>query len=317
MSTPFQSINAGYDSTFKEGNLSIGLVVPLEKYADSAVPTMNRQVERIQLAEELGFTSVWLRDVPFNVPSFSDAGQVYDPFVYLGVLSAVTSKIALGVASLVLPLRHPTHIAKSAASVDQLSNGRLILGVASGDRPDEYPAMNLSYEDRGARFREGYHYIRKSWQSNPEFVNEYGVVSNGLDILPKPARGRFPMLITGSSQQSENWLTHNGDGWITYPRAIHIQKQMINRWRELSISLGQINKPVMQPLYIDILENDNAPMEPINLGYRTGVFALKEYLSALENIGVNHVALNLRFNQLPVEATLQLIADKLLPFFPN
>ena len=115
-SEEFQSINQAYDNTFRPNRLTLGLVVPLENYSTSAVPDMNRHIERVQLVEELGFYSVWLRDVPFNVPSFGDAGQMFDPFVYLGVLAAQTKHIALGVASIVLPLRHPAHIAKAAAS---------------------------------------------------------------------------------------------------------------------------------------------------------------------------------------------------------
>ncbi|MBT8133718.1 MAG: LLM class flavin-dependent oxidoreductase, partial [Gammaproteobacteria bacterium] len=105
----FQPINRAYNNTFHPDKLSLGLVVPLENYSTSAVPDMNHHVERVQLAEELGFSSVWLRDVPFNVPTFGDAGQMFDPFVYLGVLAAQTERIALGVASIVLPLRHPAH----------------------------------------------------------------------------------------------------------------------------------------------------------------------------------------------------------------
>ena len=71
--------------------------------------------------------------------------------VYLGLLAGLTERIALGVASIVLPLRHPAHVAKAAASVDVLSGGRLLLGVASGDRPEEYPALNLPFADRGER----------------------------------------------------------------------------------------------------------------------------------------------------------------------
>ena len=69
---------------------------------------------------------IWLS--PFEVPSFGDVGQVYDPFVYLGLLSGAISSIALGVSSIVLPLRHPAHVAKAVASVDVLSQGRLIPG---------------------------------------------------------------------------------------------------------------------------------------------------------------------------------------------
>ena len=133
----FLPINRGYNSVFRPNRLSLGLVSPLEGYAAGPVPEMTRHIARVQLAEQLGFSAVWLRDVPFNVPSFGDAGQVYDPFVYLGFLAARTEKIALGVASIILPLRHPAHVAKAAASADALSGGRLILGIASGDRPAE------------------------------------------------------------------------------------------------------------------------------------------------------------------------------------
>ena len=88
--TAFQSINAAYNTVFQPNRLSIGLVVPLEAYMTSPVPAMAHHVERVQLAEELGFSAVWLRDVPFNVPSFGDAGQVFDPFVYLGLLAGKT-----------------------------------------------------------------------------------------------------------------------------------------------------------------------------------------------------------------------------------
>ena len=131
-SEEFQPVNQAYNSTFRPNRLSLGLVVPLESYTSGPVPTMTRHVERVQLAEELGFSAVWLRDVPFNVPSFGDAGQMFDPFVYLGMLAARTERIALGVASIVLPLRHPAHVAKAAASADVLSGGRLILGCCFG-----------------------------------------------------------------------------------------------------------------------------------------------------------------------------------------
>ncbi|MDO6568904.1 LLM class flavin-dependent oxidoreductase [Alteromonas sp. 1_MG-2023] len=150
----FAKINTGFGTVFNNGHMSIGLVVPIESYPYGPVPTMQDHIERVQLAEKLDFKAVWVRDVLFNVPSFGDAGQMYDPFVYLGVIAALTKTISLGVASLVLPQRHAAQVAKAAASIDVLSGGRLILGVASGDRPEEYPAINRGFDDRGDRFRE-------------------------------------------------------------------------------------------------------------------------------------------------------------------
>lgn len=309
----FQLINRGYNNVFRADQLSLGLVVPLEAHGNDPVPTMSRHLERVQLAEELGFSGVWLRDVPFNVPSFGDAGQTYDPFVYLGYLAAGTENIALGVASIILPLRHPAHVAKAAASADVLSNGRLILGVASGDRPEEYPALNLTFEDRGMRFRASFEYIQRMWEDCPVFENHYGSPYGGMDMLPKPASGKFPLLITGGSQQSPDWIAQNGDGWMTYPRNIEAQARIIDDWRVRMHADGIPNKPAMQSLYIDLLDDPNAPPEPIHLGFRSGARYLAHYLSSLHDIGINHVALNLRFNQVDIEVTMRRVAEEIIP----
>ncbi len=70
----FQSLNTAYNATFRQNRMSIGLVVPIENYANSAVPTMRDHLDRVELAEKLGFAAVWLRDVPFDVPSFRGCG---------------------------------------------------------------------------------------------------------------------------------------------------------------------------------------------------------------------------------------------------
>ncbi|MGB0560842.1 MAG: LLM class oxidoreductase [Spirulinaceae cyanobacterium] len=313
----FQPINRGYNTVFRPNRLTVGLVVPIETYARSPVPTLAHHLERVQLAEKLGFAAVWLRDVPFNVPSFGDAGQTYDPFVYLGLLAGQTQNIALGVASIILPLRHPAHVAKAAASVDALSGGRLILGVASGDRPEEYPALNLSYGDRGARFRESFDYIRAMSHDYPAFENSYGSPNGGMDMLPKPTAGKLPLLITGGSQQDPEWIAQNSDGWMTYPRNPVLQAQVIQDWRSRVEATGQPAKPVMQPLYIDLTADPDTPPQPIHLGFRLGINALHTYLQSLEAIGVNHVGLNLRFNQANIEDTLKRLADEILPNFTH
>ncbi len=311
----FRSINRGYNSIFRPNRLSLGLVVPLETYTQGPAPSMTRHLERAQLAEELGFSAVWLRDVPFNVPSFGDAGQMYDPFVYLGLLAGQTNRIALGVASIVLPLRHPAHVAKAAASVDVLSGGRLILGVASGDRPDEYPALNLPFAERGARFRASFDYIERMSEDAPAFENSYGSPHGGMDMLPKPTADRLPLLITGGSQQDPDWIARHGDGWITYPRGIAAQARIIDDWRARVDAAGGPAKPAVQSLYVDLTKDPQTPPQPIQLGFRLGADHLRGYLKSLQEIGLNHVAVNLRFNQADTEETMKRLADDILPEF--
>ena len=214
----FEPINKGYNSVFQPNRLSVGVVIPIENYAVGAAPTMKRHLERVQLIDELGFKGLWVRDVPLNVPSFGDVGQMFDPFTYLGFLAGQTKNIALGTGSIALPLHHPLHIAKSAATIDQLSDGRLILGVASGDRLQEYPAMGLEHEKRGERFREAFQYIRKAQEAFPLLENNhFGDLKGDVDVLPKARGHKIPMLVTGFSRQSLEWNATHGDGWIYYP----------------------------------------------------------------------------------------------------
>ncbi|GAA0783737.1 LLM class oxidoreductase [Roseibium denhamense] len=313
--TTFPHINTGYNTVFRPGRLSIGLVLPLESYAVGREPTMHGHIEAAQLAEALGFSALWLRDVPFNVPSFGDAGQIFDPFVYLGALATATDRIALGTASIIFPLRHPAHVAKAAATADVLSGGRVLLGVASGDRPEEYPALNCSYPDRGAQFRDSFEYIRAMADPYPRHQSDQGRLSGDIDLLPKPVGGRLPLLITGGSQQSPDWAAQNGDGWMTYPRDAASQGRVIADYRQRLVKLGQQNKPVMQSLYVDLLKKADAQPRPIHLGFQSDTSFLRNYLRDIKDLGVNHVALNLRFNQAPIDATLKQLSDDLLPDF--
>lgn len=311
----FPQINRGFDATFQTGRLSLGLVVPIAQYGHSPVPDMADHLARVKLAETLGFKAVWLRDVPFNVPSFGDAGQMFDPFTYLGFLAARTTDIALGVSSIILPLRHPAHVAKAAATADVLSGGRLILGVASGDRPEEYPAMNADFDGRGQAFRDSLAYIRAMGETSPQIANGFGAVEPPVNMLPKPAGAKLPLLITGSSRQSPDWIAQNGDGWMTYPRAGLAQDRVLRDWRDRLARLRQPPKPVLQPLYVDLATDPDEPPSPIHLGLRSGHRPLLRYLKQLRDIGVNHVALNLRFSTGAVQHTLEQLAEHILPGF--
>ncbi len=312
----FQPINKGYNSVFRNGQLSLGIVVPIENYSQSSVPNMEHHLERVQLVERLEFSAIWVRDVPFHLPSFGDAGQTYDPFTYLGFLAGQTNEIALGVASIALPLHHPVHIAKSAATIDQLSNGRLIMGVASGDRPTEYPAMNIDFEKRDELFRDAFNYIRKTQDDFPVLKdNHYGKLTGQMDVLPKPISAKIPMLITGSSRQTIKWNAEHGDGWIYYPRPTMQQAYTIAEWRREIAKYHSFDQPFMQPLYVILEENDDFKPQPIQLGFRIGANYLIEYLQEIQKIGVNHVAINLRFNRRDMDTTLEELAEKVLPHF--
>ncbi|MEM6698135.1 MAG: LLM class oxidoreductase [Bacteroidota bacterium] len=312
----FEQINRAFNSVFQPNQLSLGVVIPIENYAQSPVPSMKDHLKRAKLVEGLGFKALWVRDVPFNVPSFGDAGQTFDPFTYLGYLAGQTSEIALVTGSIALPLHHPVHVAKSAATIDQLSGGRLILGVASGDRPTEYPAMGIEFEKRDNLFRDAFQYIRKAQESFPTSERtHFGVFNGQMDILPKPTTHKIPILVTGHSRQSLDWIAKYSDGWIYYPRNLYMQTYNTHLWRDAVAKTQDYDKPFAQSLYIDLHHNDDFAPQPIHLGFRLGIHHLIEHLHHLREIGVNHVTLNLRFNSRGIEETLEQLATQLLPQF--
>ncbi|MEZ2721078.1 LLM class oxidoreductase [Paenalcaligenes hominis] len=314
-SLPYSDL-PGFCRTYSPNQLTLGLYFPIEAYAGDA-PLMHNQVALAQQAEQSGFASLWFRDVPLRDPSFGDLGQVYDPWVYLGYIAGQTSRIALGTGAIVVPIRHPLHMAKAAASIDQLSGGRLLLGVASGDRPAEYPAFNVDADTRGERFVEHLSVMRQALSTHFEPVHwDNGEMLN-TDLVPKPLAREIPLFITGSSRQTLQWIARESHGWLSYPRPLHHQKDIVKRWHDtVRQECGEVFKPFSQGLYIDLTADPNVMATPIHLGFRLGRNALIELLQLLRSFGVNHVMLQLKYGQRPAQEVLDELAEFVVPQFP-
>tara|TARA_R110000868_G_scaffold96949_3_gene266660 strand:- start:8670 stop:9653 length:984 start_codon:yes stop_codon:yes gene_type:complete len=305
----------GFKHTFRQGQLSLGLFFPLEAF-EGDTPSMQNQVTLAKRAEALGFSALWFRDVPLRDPSFGDVGQVFDPWVYLGYIAAHTTTVALGTASIALPLRNPLHTAKAAASVDQLSEGRLLLGMASGDRQVEFPAFNIDPDKRGETFKESYEVIRKAHQTHFESIHWSGGEMTGADLIPKPTTREIPSFVTGHSRQSLDWIARESHGWVNYPRPPKIQQLIIDDWRQAVLKqCGTIYKPFLQSLYIDLHESPSMPPTRIHLGFRLGRDHLRAFLENLQEIGVDHVILNLKYGKRPAAEVIEELGTYITPYF--
>jgi luciferase-type oxidoreductase len=307
--------NPGWQRVFKPGKLTFGVFFPIEAF-EGDMPTMENQEKLAKFAEDAGFGSLAFRDVPLRDPGFGDSGQVFDVWTYLGYITALTRNIALLTAAVVLPLRHPIHLAKAAASVDQLSKGRLLMGVASGDRPVEFPALGVDFETRGEAFRQVFELLKIFWgHSFPRVRSRFGVLDEA-DVVPKPVASHVPLLVTGHSQQDLGWIAKNADAWMSYPRPIELQEQIVQRWRSTVAAVvpGQY-KPFVQSYFIDLVTNQNAPPTPIHLGHRLGRKALITHLRAARHIGVDHLIFNLKYSKRPADEVLEELAQYVLPEF--
>jgi luciferase-type oxidoreductase len=303
----------GFQRMFAPHQLTLGIFFPIEAF-QSDQPSMRNQEQLARRAEELGFAALWFRDVPLRDPSFGDVGQVYDPWVYLGWIAAQTHAIALATGSLVVPLRHPLHSAKAAASIDRLSDGRLVLGIASGDRPVEFPAFGVDYEQRSALFRENLRVMRTVLAEEfPVIRSPYGTLLGTADLVPKP-NGPLPMLVTGHSGQRLDWIAQNADGWITYPRGLERQTEVVAYWRSaVAKEAPGVFKPFVQSFYVDLSDDPAEPPTPIHLGFRAGHNAVFQFLDRLRTVGVNHVILNFKYGARNAGEVLEEIGREVLP----
>ncbi|MCZ4265426.1 TIGR03571 family LLM class oxidoreductase [Erythrobacter sp. G21629-S1] len=271
------------------------------------VPDVSRMTERVQLAESLGFDAAWVRDVPVHDPNFGDAGSVFDPFPLLGFLAGKTSRIILGTAAIVVPLRDPIHLSKMAASVHELSNHRFVMGIASGDRPVEYPLMSIDFESRGDRLRESLSTIRHLWRGGSLQGPE-----GPVNVRPFVGDGP-PIGMAGMGQQSLNWLAENVDGWFTYPGPPEQAQRRLDMWRTARSEAGLRDAPVLTAMHLDLQDDPDAPKEQMRLGARLGRNALIEEIRGLQAVGVTHLSFTFRESNRPVDEVMEELASEVFP----
>ncbi|PID23169.1 LLM class flavin-dependent oxidoreductase [Sporosarcina sp. P3] len=307
-------MHQGFARTFKENKLTLGLTFPMDQADEHRMPNaIAKQLMLAKQAEEAGFAALYVRDSPLYDPNFGDSGVKHDPFQLLAYVSAHTSKIALGTASVVTTLRHPLHLAKSAASLDDLSNQRLLLGVATGDRPIEFPAFKVNRDERDELFRESIDVMKTVWKESFPTIQSERVGLEAGDVIPKPPLSTIPILGTGYSGQTIEWLAENTDGWMFYAQEANRQQDLIKLWRQATISF----KPFIQPLTIHLSEKPNTSPRPIpiKVGFTSGHKFLIDYLYALQDIGVNHVVLAIRNEDRPTTEVIQEMQEFIVPHF--
>ncbi|WP_353102318.1 LLM class oxidoreductase [Myroides odoratus] len=319
MNTSFTT-HSVFNRVFRPGKLTLGIFLPLRVYESYTEP-LHQHLKYIQQIDRSGFDALWVRDIPVYDPNFRDVGQVYDPLTYLAYLAGQTEQVALGTASIVLPLQHPIALAKATASIDQLANGRLLLGVGSGDRYAEFPAFGKSFERRGELFREVFQDLQTLHRIDTPKMNSSLTQMQDLNVVPKPIHQGVPMLVTGASQQSLDWIATHADGWITYPGPTTTKedtlglKQKIAAFRNL-IPQGEF-KPHMTNEWIELDEDPHFPRTPLRGGFvlKTGRYGLLDLLHQWEEIGVNHAALGIQFGKRDIGETLAELAQEVLPYF--
>jgi probable F420-dependent oxidoreductase len=186
--------------------------IHLPQYGRAAGPEGITRAAR--QAEDLGFHDIWVSDhlaIPASSPY--PPAFLFEPLITLTWAAAATEHIGLGTSVLVLPYRHPVHLAKELASLDRLSKGRLIVGAAAGWLEGEFEALDVPFAERGARTDESLDVLRTIWEGDQpvDFDGRFTSLDQ-MRIIPVPER-HLPIWIGGSSAPALRRAAAKGDGW--------------------------------------------------------------------------------------------------------
>ena len=298
--------------------MKLGICLP--HYGRPIEPS--RLVQIAARAEEAGLDSLWVTDhviLPRDIPLIYRSDML-DPLAVLPWLAGVTERIALGTSVVVLPYRSPLPVAKLLASVDVLSGGRLIVGVAVGWVEGEFAALGVPFRERGRRTDEAIELFREVWtQEHPE-IRTAGHHLTGLKASPMPLqKPRPPILVGGASDAALRRAARLGDGWHASgmpPATFRAGARAVaNHWKDA----GREGEPQLSLRIPILIEGIHRPaVDAALLGtrhvLRGPVAAVVRELRQYQSAGCEHVALEVSYSTYPaILDTIDVIAEQVRP----
>ena len=192
------------------------------------VQNPDTMIEIAQHAESIGVESVWTFEhviVPLDYQSkypYDRSGKMgadpdtnfIDPLIALAAIASATNHLRLGTGVNILPQANPLFLAKQAASLDFVSNGRFMLGVGIGWLREEFDALGVPFERRGERFDEYLAAMKKVWSGDVVEHKSEHIEWSGFKSYPLPAqKPHVPIIMGGSKGKIWQRIAHHGDGW--------------------------------------------------------------------------------------------------------
>ena len=298
--------------------MKLGICLP--HYGRPIEPS--RLVQLATRAEEMGLDSIWVTDhviVPRDVPLIYRSDML-DPLAMLPWLAGVTERIALGTSVIVLPYRSPLPVAKLLASVDVLSGGRLIVGVAVGWVEGEFDALNVPFRERGRRTDEAIELFRTVWTHEyPEIKTANHHLTN-VKASPMPLqKPRPPIWVGGASEAALRRVARLGDGWHASgmpPSTFRASALAVaNLWKEAKRE-GDPRLSLRIPILIDGVHQ--AAVDTALLGtrhvLRGPLTSIVRELRQYQTAGCEHVALEVSYSTYPaILETIDIIAEEIRP----
>jgi probable F420-dependent oxidoreductase len=199
--------------------LKVGFLLPTRDWIVLGDREPFALIEQALAAEDLGFDSVWAGDSPVTRPRA-------DPLMLLSAVAAVTEQVTLGTAVLLPALRHPILLAHQLATLDRISDGRLIAGMGAGfphpNTEAQFDALGIEFKRRVSRTEESIDVMRQLWAGATVSYQGAHFAFQDVTLEPKPAQvGGPPIWLAGSGAAALRRVGRLADGWLPYPPTSH------------------------------------------------------------------------------------------------
>lgn len=265
-------------------NLQLGVVFPQTEIGVDPSAVRNY----VQAVEDLGFDHLLVYDHVVGAHpdgrrqgwrgAYSHHDMFHEPMVLFGYLAAITSRLELVTGILIIPQRQTALVAKQAAQVDLLTNGRLRLGIGIGWNDVEYEALDENFENRGIRCEEQIAVLRSLWtKSLVTFKGRWHRIVNA-GINPLPTQQPIPIWFGGGAEPVLRRIARLGDGWFPQLRPDNTGQAAVSRLRALACEAGRDPSEIGIEPRISIAKGNDESWQ--------------SELDAWQRIGVTHLSLN-------------------------
>ncbi len=297
--------------------IRLGVGLPQLKRYDVA-----RDVAEVaRAAERIGYDSLWVfervlfperpRQGLYSIPGLAwpdSYRSVADPLVVLSLAAAATERARLGSSVLIAPLHVPLQLARTLATLDAASGGRVVAGFGTGWSLDEYAAASFApFPERGRVLEELLDVCAAVWGPNPVSYQGAWTVVNEAEVGPKPAAA-IPVYLAAANRKALDRVARRADGWM--PTGLP-PGQLASRWRQLTELAASYGRDE-HALKLCVRANVRLTREPVDDGQRqpfTGtVEQIVQDLAAHAAVGADEVLLDLQDNARDADELTELAA---------
>lgn len=246
-------------------------------------------------AERMGYESIWTTDhVLMPAQSGTPYEKILESITSLAYLAGLTTKVKLGVSSLIMAMRNPAVAVKQLATIDQVSGGRVMLATSAGWVEKEFAHLGADFHTRGKRLDDSIKLIRKLWSESANIQFEGKSiphrVSNGI-FEPRPIQKHLTIWIAGISEAAMRRAITLGDAWHPNVSPLDTFKKLVAQFRSLP---GGKDKPICVRIALNTKLTDPifvGPQGDRRLVLSANMSENRSIVSELQNLGVSYMLL--------------------------